>query len=154
VSWDLSKLGKCPTHGHYVGIFCPLCQAVDALSTSAPEIPPAPVEDRSQWFPGPENELHDLFATWLGHYEIEFVHCRTDQKSTIESGWEDFTCLRTGEDGICRACLVELKNRTGKLRKDQTEVIDRHRERNLPVLVTGSFLEACVFVKKHLSITL
>jgi hypothetical protein len=152
VSWDLSKLRQCAIHGHHAGSECPLCEATPSLPAVAAPPVEEPAADRSSWWAGLESELHDHFATWLEHHEIEFVHSRTDQKSTIESGWEDFTCIKTGYDGITRACLVELKNRTGKLRKDQVEVIARHRGRNLPVLVTGDFLEACDFVKANLGI--
>jgi len=149
---DLSKLGKCAAHGHFAGRACPFCDLARQAPAAPPQAPPPPAEDRSMWFNGPEKELHDLFERWLGYHEIEFVHCRTDQKSTIESGWEDFTCLKCGPDGITRACMVELKNRAGNLRKDQVEVIDRHRERNRPVLVTGNFREAADFVKAQLAI--
>jgi hypothetical protein len=158
MSWDLSKLGNCKVHGHFAGVTCPLC---DYATPIAPVnftgfdigIPISePAEDRSTWWAGPENELHEIFATWLQHHEIEGVHARTDQKSTIESGWPDFTCMKVGADEIPRVCMVEFKNRTGKLRKDQVEVIDRLTARSLPVLVTGDFAEACDFVKTHLSI--
>jgi len=154
MSWDISKLGKCAVHGHYSGSACPLCDRVE-MSAGIPavaEIPAAdPTEDRSKWWAGPEKELQEIFATWLEHHEIECIHSRTDQKSTIESGWPDFTCLKTGPDGVPRVCMVEFKNRDGKLRKDQVTVIDRLMDRSLPVLVTGDFAEACDFVRAHLA---
>ncbi len=151
MKWDLSKFNQCGIHGHHAGKVCPLCNASEKVAESV-AVPP-PTEDRSGWVTGNETkELHEPFAAWLAFHEVEFIHSRTDQKSTIESGWPDFTCIKTGPDGITRACLVEFKNRTGKLRKDQVEVIDRHRGRNIPVIVTGDFLEACDFVKLHLLI--
>jgi hypothetical protein len=153
MSWDLSKLGQCPFHGHFAGLTCPLC-IVPMKSIEGPtnlsDMGDSISEDRSTWWRGPENELHEIFATWLQHHEVEGVHARTDQKSTIEPGWPDFTCMKTGPDGISRVCMVEFKNRTGKLRKDQVEVIERLRAQSLPVLVTGDFAEACDFVKTHL----
>jgi hypothetical protein len=150
MTWDLSKLGNCAVHGRHTGALCPLCNSNHPVPASFPHpTPDEPEDDRSKWWTGPEKELHDLFATWLEHHEIEGIHGRTDQKATIESGWPDFTCLKTGEDGIPRVCMVEFKTRTGKLRKDQVEVIDRLRGRDLPVIVTGDFMEACDFVKAH-----
>lgn len=149
---DLSKLGKCDQHGHFAGRACPFCDLTRQAVVAPAGKPPAPQDDRSKWFSGPEKQLHDSFETWLAFHEVEFIHCRTDQKSTIENGWEDFTCLKCGSDGITRACMVEFKNRSGSLRKDQVEVIDRHRAKGMPVLVTGDFLEACDFVKTHLGI--
>lgn len=151
MSWDLSKLGNCPIHGHHAGSCCPLCDAIHATAAVLPPpTPEEPVEDRSKWWAGPETELHDIFATWLKHHEIECIHSRTDQKSTIETGWPDFTCLKIGADGVPRVCMVEFKNRTGRIRKDQVTVINRLQARGLPVLVTGDFLEACNFVKTQL----
>lgn len=158
MSWDLSKLGNCAIHGHHAGSTCPLCDfampAAPVVFTGGDVVIPTsePADDRSTWWRGPENELHEVFATWLQHHEIEFVHARTDQKSTIEPGWPDFTCMKTGPDGISRVCMVEFKNRDGKLRKDQVKVIDRLQTHSLPVLVTGDFAEACDFVRTHLSI--
>ena len=151
----LANLPKCLLHGHYVGRSCPIC----------PQVPqPLPVIEtptadefadlRHDWFKGPEKEWHELFGTWLQHHGVEFVHSRTDQKSTIENGWPDFTCLFTAEDGICRACLIEAKNRTGKLSKDQQDVIPRLQRANIPTLVTGNFSEACDFVKNQLKLTI
>jgi len=153
MTWDLSKLGNCPVHGRHTGALCPLCNANHKTPASFPApTPDEPAEDRSKWWTGPETELHELFATWLEHHEIEGIHSRTDQKSTIESGWPDFTCLKTGADGVPRVCMVEFKNRTGRLRKDQMAVIARLQARFLPVLVTGDFMAACDFVKSHLEI--
>lgn len=152
MNWDLSKFTLCPDHGHHAGKDCPLCADSIPPTNRVVALPP-PAEDRTGWIDGNETkELHDPFESWLAFHEVEYVHSRTDMKSTIESGWPDFTCLKTGPDGITRACLVEFKNRTGRIRKDQVDVIDRHRERNIPVLVTGNFLEACDFVKLHLLI--
>jgi hypothetical protein len=147
------NLPVCKTHGTYVGRSCPLCPAAAVEEPSA-EIP---IEEdelaaRETWWKGQEKELHDFLESWLIYKGVEYIHSRMDTKSTIESGWEDFTCLYAAEDGICRACCVELKNRTGKLRKDQLTVITRHRERNIPTLVTGNFEESCKFISESLNL--
>lgn len=156
MSWDLSKLGNCAIHGHHAGSECPLCDANHVTAAPMPEspaTPAAPVEDRSTWWPGPEKELHDLFALEMLRLGVSYIHCRTDQKSTIANGWPDFTCMRCGDDGIPRVCMVELKNRAGRTSKDQIECIDDLRAKSLPVLVTGDFRESSEFVKQHLAIT-
>lgn len=148
-----ASLPACKTHGIYVGKDCPLCPA------SVPaEIPDEPEDEfqsrRETWWKGAERELHDHLESWLKFHGVEYIHSRMDAKSTIENGWEDFTILHTAEDGICRACCVELKNRTGKLRNDQRIVIARHRERNIPTLITGNFDESCEFIARTLNMKL
>lgn len=152
---DIAKIKECPRHGHHTGDSCPLCleSAVQA-AIDAPE--PEPEADpyasqRETWWRGLESELHEQFEKWLRFNEVEYVHCRTDQKSTIEKGWPDFSCHRyTIGDGNVVSCFIEFKNRTGRLRKDQIEVIERLKERRIPVLVTGNFEEACQYVKNKL----
>lgn len=149
-----ASLPVCKIHGKFVGRECPLCPAADAAAVA--EIPRFLKDEfeasRETWWKGQERELHDHLESWLRFHGVEYIHSRMDTKSTIESGWEDFTCLHTAADGICRACCVELKNRTGKLRADQHSVITRHRERNIPTLVTGNFDEACEFIARSLNL--
>lgn len=154
-----ANLPTCETHGLYVGRSCPLCPQIDIMAARTVDAIPDPraaadefADNRGSWWKGPEKEWHDLFATWLQHHGVEFVHARTDVKSTIENGWPDFTCLFTAADGICRAATVEAKNRTGKLTKHQEEVIPRLRANNIPVLVTGDFTEACNFIRSTLNL--
>lgn len=152
MTWDLSKLGKCAVHGHHAGKVCPLCDAAPSVPIPAPAPPPMPAVDRSKWYPGPEKELHDLFALEMIRLDVSFIHARTDQKSTIAVGWPDFSTFFTAPDGVTRACFVELKNKAGRTSKDQDECIASLRKLNIPVLVTGDFREASDFVKTHLSI--
>ncbi len=158
MTWDISKLNKCGTHGHHAGRVCPLCngQADKADDLSTTEVIPndAPVYDRSNWHRGPETELHGWFETEMGRLGVEIIHSRMDKESTIEKGWPDFTCLRCGEDNITRACVVEFKSRNTVISKDQVKVTARLRGQRIPVLVTGDFREAVEFVKTHLEITL
>lgn len=151
MSNPFSSLLVCKIHGTYVGRECPLCPPVAKEPTEIP-IEPKDHAARETWWKGPEKELHDFLETWLIFHGVEYIHSRLDVKSTIESGWEDFTCIFTAEDGICRACCVELKNRTGKLRTDQHTVVARHRKRNIPTLVTGNFDESCEFIAKSLNL--
>lgn len=146
--WDLAKLGECQTHGHFAGKSCPVCDRPPAAVKPAhvEEAPPIQ-QDRSNWFPGPEKELHDLFALEMHRLGVSFIHARTDQKSTIAKGWPDFSLFFCGLDGVARACLVELKNRHGRTSKDQDECIAELKVRNLPVIVTGDFREAVDFVR-------
>lgn len=153
-----TNLPTCETHGLYVGRNCPLCPTISHVAARMVDSVPDPAavdefaDNRESWWKGPEKEWHDHFATWLQHHGVEFVHSRTDTKATIENGWPDFTCLFTAADGICRACTVEAKNATGKLSKDQKEVIPRLRAANIPVLVTGDFTEACNFIRSTLNL--
>lgn len=141
----ISNTTLCAYHGLYIGRECPLC---DSVPFSEPP-PPKPEQDRSKWHRGPEKELHDWLETWLDRHEVSYVHARTDVKSTIQNGFPDFLCFRaTGE--IVLTCLVEFKNRTGKLRKDQVTCIADLAKRGIKVLVTGDFTEACAYVTKEL----
>lgn len=145
MKWDRFTFRECPKHGHHTGDKCPLCDD----DTPPPQPEPSPQPDRSSWHSGPEKELHDQFERWLDFHQVAYVHARTDKKSTIEDGWPDFTCLKASDCGVL-ACLIEFKNATGKLRKDQQDVIERLASQNIPVLVTGNFDEACAFVRAQL----
>ncbi len=148
--WDVSKLGDCAAHGRFSGSACPLCPVGGIPEPSPSETPAEPEEDRSNWWPGLEGELHELFATDCLRRGVEIIRSRMDKKSTIEDGWPDFSCFYAGADADTRACFIEFKNRTGRLRKDQVIVIDRLRKAGLPVLVTGDFAEAVAFLKTHI----
>lgn len=149
--WDIAKLGDCAAHGKFAGAVCPLCPIGGVPAVKEPRAAPAePQEDRSNWWHGLEGELHDLFAAECLRRSVEYIRCRMDKKSTIEDGWPDFSAFYCGSDGIPRACFIELKNRSGRLRKDQGIVIDRLRKAGLPVLVTGDFAEAVEFMKTHI----
>jgi hypothetical protein len=148
--WDLSRLGKCPIHGHHAGKECPLCDG--GVIPAAECLPPPTNVDRSKWWSGPEKKLHDLFALEMIRLDVRFIHARTDQKSTIAKGWPDFTCMKRGEDSVSRVCMVELKNRAGRTSRDQDECIADLTAAGLPVLVTGDFREASEFVREWLGI--
>lgn len=151
MTWDLSKLGKCETHGHHAGSVCPLCDGPPTAAAPAVVEPPTEEYDRTTWHKGPEKELHDWLETELIRLGISYIHARTDQKSTIANGWPDFSAFFTAPDGITRACFVELKNRAGRTSADQRECIAGLRTLNIPVLVTGDFREAVAFIKLHLA---
>ncbi len=149
MSWDLSKLGKCPTHGHHAGKDCPLC----INGTAIDDVRAADECDRTTWHRGPEKELHEWFETEMIRLCVSYVHGRMDKESTIRKGWPDFSLFYTAQDGVTRACFVEFKSKTTPILKDQVKVIAELKERNIPILVTGNFREASDFVKIHLSIT-
>ena len=144
MTWDLSKLGNCTVHGHHAGKDCPLCDGPPAAPVPEPE------EDRSSWHRGPEKELHDWLEAELIRLGISYIHGRMDQKSTIANGTPDFACFFTGGDGICRFCFIELKNKAGRLSQVQIEVIRDLESKMVPVLVTGSFTEAKMFLLEKL----
>ena len=152
MKWDLSKLKKCETHGHHAGSDCPLCIDGAAVEKASPAVEPAEEYDRSTWHRGPEKELHEWLETELIRLGISYVHARTDQKSTIANGTPDFACFFTGTDGICRFCFVELKNKSGRLSRVQIEVIRDLESKKVPVLVTGSFTEAKMFLIEKLNL--
>jgi len=84
MTWDLSKLGNCPSHGHHAGNDCPLCvDSTAVVPVAAPVFVPEPTEDRSTWHKGPAKELHGWIEAELIRLGISFIHARTDQKSTI-----------------------------------------------------------------------
>jgi len=147
------NLSECGAHGHFTGRECPFCPPgcpPGYVLGVAPTEQPAAIEyDRTNWYRGPEKELHGLFESELIRRGISYIHARTDQKSTIANGWPDFSMFYTAEDGICRACFVELKNKTGRTSKDQDAVIAELNRLNIPVIVTGDFREAVEFVKMN-----
>lgn len=157
MNWDLTKLSLCEAHGHHAGKVCPLCDAADKVVASVamplPTISAPPVEqyDRTNWYRGPEKEIHEWLETELIRLGINYIHGRMDKESTIRKGWPDFSAIYTAPDGITRACFVELKSKNTAIHKDQVEVIAELRERKIPVLVTGDFAEAVAFIKNHLS---
>lgn len=147
------KLGDCGAHGKFIGKECPLCEG-GAVPQAV--LDPQPVTDlvmdRSSWYPGPEKELHGLFESEMIRRGISYIHARTDQKSTIANGWPDFSCFYAAEDGVTRACFVELKNKRGRTSKDQDECIASLRKLNIPVIVSGNFREAVEFVTARLAL--
>jgi len=143
------NVNECAAHGLFTGKACPKC---DGTSAAVIAEPPAIEYDRTNWFPGPEKELHSLFESELIRRGISYIHARTDQKSTIANGWPDFSAFYTADDGICRACFVELKNKNGRTSKDQEAVIAELQQLKIPVLVTGNFSEAVEFVRENLAI--
>jgi len=145
-------VAECDRHGLYTGMECPLCGPGGHEVVKAATAPPAIECDRTNWYPGPEKELHSLFESELIRRGISYIHARTDQKSTIANGWPDFSCFYTAADGICRACFVELKNKNGRTSKDQDAVIAELQQLNIPTLVTGNFSEAVEFVRAKLAI--
>ena len=149
MTWDLSKLGNCPKHGHHAGKECPLCGDGPPVPVAVPV--PEPTEDRSSWHKGPEKELHDWLEAEMIRLGISYVHARCDVKSTIANGWPDWSCFYTAADGITRACFVELKNRAGRTSADQRECIASLRTLNIPVLVSGDFRECVDFIKLHIA---
>lgn len=149
---DFSKLPQCPSHGRFTGRLCPICDWNPlAPAVVAPASVPEPEQDRSSWHKGPEKELHEWLETELIRLGISYVHARMDKESTIRKGWPDFSLFYAGADGVCRSCFVELKSKTTPVLKDQVEVIAELRALNIPVLVTGNFIEAVTFIKLHLA---
>lgn len=145
-----ANLPKCPAHGYFTGKQCPLCD----YPKSKPAEPKVEADkyDRTNWHKGPEKELHEWFETEMIRLGVSYVHGRMDKESTIRKGWPDFSLFYAAEDGITRACFVELKSKTTAILKDQVEVIAELKSLNIPVLVTGNFTEAVEFVRKNLEI--
>jgi hypothetical protein len=92
-----------------------------------------------------EKELHDQFQQWCAVNDIDFIHARMDQRSTIRKGHPDFTLLRDG-----RGCCIEFKRPGGKLSDDQTKVIWRLKLHGVPVEVFDDIAEAITFARQHL----
>jgi hypothetical protein len=148
----LAKTSQCVAHGYYIGRECPICGP--GVASVLPDLPAAvlAVAGPDNWHRGAEKNLHDWMEAEMMRMGVSYIHGRMDVKSTIRNGWPDFSLFRAGEDGVVRACFVELKNRAGKTSAVQREVIAEMEGRGLPVLVTGDFREAVEFVRKHLKI--
>lgn len=152
VKIDPRKFAECQEHGHYVGDTCPHC-IVRPAPVPIPEPPQLEEEtvDKSKWWTGLEKDLHSLFQQECLRREVAYIHSRTDQRSTIRSGWPDFSLFRQ-VGGKTLSCLVEFKTKTGRLRKDQEECIDELRRLGIEVLVTGDFFEAVEYIKNKLDL--
>jgi hypothetical protein len=147
----LAKTSQCVAHGYYIGRECPICgPAVASVLPDAAATTATTAAGSENWHRGAERDLHDWMEAEMMRLGVSYIHGRMDVKSTIRNGWPDFSLFRAGEDGVVRACFVELKNRAGKTSAVQREVIAEMEGRGLPVLVTGDFREAVEFVKKHL----
>lgn len=96
---------------------------------------------------GEELKLHRDFENWCLLNQVPYVHSRTDKKSTIASGWPDFTILYDG-----RGCCIEFKATGGCLSNDQKEVIPKLKRKGVPTLVTCSLAEAIRFATEKLDL--
>ncbi len=146
------KVSVCPDHGNFSGKECPNCAWHEGSIHAVAPAAAADTYDRTNWHKGPESDLHGWFETEMMRLEVEIIHSRMDVKSTIENGWPDFTCLKCGEDGITRACLIEFKATLTKVRADQVKVCGRLSKGKIPVLITGNFREAVDFVREKLNL--
>lgn len=92
----------------------------------------------------PKNEraLHDTFEGWCRVTGHSYIHSRMDKRSTIRSGWPDYTIFCGG-----RAVCVEFKFGDGKLRPEQEEVIAELLAGGTPVLVTNDCGAAILWTK-------
>lgn len=63
-------------------------------------------------------QLHEPFARFLRESGIPFVRARSDQRSTVQVGWPDFTLVLNS----C-AILIEFKTKDGRISPDQRRVI-------------------------------
>lgn len=82
-----------------------------------------------------ENKMHNQFIQWLRLRGLDFIHARTDRKSTIEKGWPDFSVVYNGN-----VVMIEFKTQSGKLSEDQENVIKR-------LMVHGNDVHVCTSVQ-------
>lgn len=123
--------------------------------------PPAPTTEQigqvftEQVVPKDERELHDQFIAWLRVHDkgpIPFIHSRMDRKSTIRSGWPDFSVFYAFNHKPHCSCFVEFKMPGGAISDDQNECFNELMKAGLPVRVCYSLLEAIEFTREKLGL--
>jgi hypothetical protein len=78
------------------------------------------------------------------------IHSRTDERSTIGTGYPDIHVMFTADDGITRACAVEFKKAGGKPSPAQLEVLADMKRKRIPVTVAWTLKDAILFAREHL----
>ena len=95
-----------------------------------------------------ERHRHDVFSQWLNLRSIPFVHARMDRRSTIETGWPDFTLLDPKYPAFC----IEFKTESGALSLDQGRVIARLEDAGIFVAVLTEAGEAIRLTQTRLNL--
>lgn len=86
--------------------------------------------------------LHAPFAAWLRMSGIEHIRARSDERSTIESGWPDFTILLPNRPAL----MIEFKSAKGKESPAQVAVRSRLEARGHRCYVCRGFDAAIALV--------
>lgn len=92
-----------------------------------------------------ERDLHDKVAAWCDsqHPRVKYITARTDQKSTIAVGCQDYTIFLPGGRTAC----FELKAKGGKLSPEQ---LSWHKEMEMlghKVQTVWSYEEFLILIK-------
>lgn len=93
-------------------------------------------------------DLHRPFEKWLKEQGIEYIRARSDQRSTIERGWPDFTLLHHRLPSL----LIEFKTEKGPLSSHQKKVHARLLGKQFKPLVCRSVESAVESVQQWLSV--
>lgn len=94
-----------------------------------------------------ERQISDGLCAYLYKNGLMFIRARTDQKSTIVSGWPDITICHGG-----RCLLIELKALKGKTSFAQDRVIENLRANGNNVVLARSVEQAISAVQAWLGL--
>jgi len=90
-----------------------------------------------------ESKKHDDFIAFLHRHKrvFGFVHANPSKRSRIRPGWPDFTV-------ICKvalknaACLIEFKNPSGRLSRDQVNCFNELSSAGIDVFICTTHKDA------------
>lgn len=72
-----------------------------------------------------ERQLMKQVTAVLDRWGIAWNASRMDRRTTCRTGWPDLTFALKDASGHAIPCAVELKSQTGRLRPDQSEMLEK-----------------------------
>jgi len=106
-----------------------------------------------------ETQKHNDFIAFLHRHKRVFgyVHANPSKRSRIRPGWPDFTVIckvTLGQATKNAACLIEFKNPSGRLSKDQVNCFNELSNAGIDVFICTTHKDAIEQVLEYFELPL